>query len=97
MLVGLPHASLEVLTHGARADQDEVVLCRQAHRDLIDEPLEVLEAVRLAGGLGGATPAVTDAGVMPHVARGSMMGRDLGLNSLEPRGSIVPAGDDRLA
>lgn len=77
MLVCLTDASLQVLAHGARTDQHKVVLGWQPHRDLVDEPLEVLEAMRLAGGRGPTACAVAGARIAPDVARGSTMGRDL--------------------
>jgi hypothetical protein len=97
LLVVLTDASLQVLTHGAGTDEDEVVLRRQAQRDLIDEPLEVLESMRFSGGLGPTATAVPDGRIVADMAGGSMVGRDFRFDSFESARVLQPADDDGLS
>jgi hypothetical protein len=78
------------------AEEQQVVALRQPVRDVDDESLEVLEAVRLAAGLRAASAAVADGGIVPDVAGGATVGRHLRLHSFDVNFSPPQADDDSL-
>ena len=88
--------SLEVFADRAGTEQQQVLVL-DLRGDSVEEPFEVLQAVRFACRLAHATAAVPAARVVSHVACRPMMGRDLGLDALDPRSTLQPADDDRLA
>lgn len=94
--VELLQASFQVLANGARPEDHDVLVRRQAPGDLGDEPLEVLEALWLARGLGAAAPAMAKCRVMPDVTGRSMMCRHVREQALEVCLAILPARDDGL-
>jgi hypothetical protein len=67
----LAQPSLEVLSHGARPEQQEVVDVRHLSADGFDEPLEMLQPVWLAGALVTAS-AMAQRRLMSHVTRCAM-------------------------
>ena len=74
------------------AEDQQVVVARQPGGDLVDESLQMFEAVRLTGVLRTAT-AVTNGRIVPDVAGRTMMSRDLRFHSLDTS-LIVPKADD---
>ena len=96
VLPRLPDESFQAFAHGTGTEDEQVVARRQAIRDMFDKSIEVLEAVRLAGGLRRPTAAVADAGIVPDMAGGPVVGRHLGLHPLESRPVVLPADDDGL-
>jgi len=63
MPIVLKDVPLQSFAHGTRTNDEQDVVRGQPLRDLLDESIEVLEAVRLAGGLR-PTAAVADAGIV---------------------------------
>jgi hypothetical protein len=96
VLVHVTDQSLQAFAHSTGTEDEQVVARRQAIRDLFDKSIEVLEAVRLAGGLPRPTAAVADGGIVPDMAGGPVMSRHLGLHPLESRPVVLPADDDGL-
>jgi hypothetical protein len=96
-LVGLTDPSLELLAHDAWSEDDQIVVRRQPTRDLLDEALEVLEAVRLVGGLMRSTASVADGRIVADVAGGPAVARHRGLLPLDERSVAAPAHDDGSA
>jgi malic enzyme len=96
VLVGVTDRSRQVFAHGPRTEDEQILVRRQAMRDLFDEPREMLEAVRLAGGLRWPTAAVADPWFVPNMAGCSVVSRHLGVHPLDLRLIVVPADDDRL-
>ncbi len=86
----------EPVSHGPGAEDLQVVVGRHPFGDPGDEPLQVLQAARLAGVLRAAAAAVTDARIVAHVARAPTMGRHVGQGMLDHDPVIAPADDDRL-
>ncbi len=81
---------------GPGTQDQQVVARRQLVRDLGDKSVQVLEAVRLAGGLRDATAAMANERVMPDVARGFVVGRHVGLHPRETCETIRPADHQGL-
>ena len=97
VLVAVTNRALEVLADRPRAEDEQILVRRQSLRDLLDEPGQMLEAVRLAGGLRSPAAAVADPWVVPDVAGRPVMSRHLGVHPLDLSLVVLPANDDRLA
>jgi hypothetical protein len=97
MLVHVTDRSLQVLAHGPRTEDEQILVRRQSMCDLLDEPREMLEAVRLAGGLRASTSTVADRWVVPDMAGRPTVSRHLGVHPLDIGLIVMPADDDRLA
>ena len=95
VFVALADTSLQAFAHGTGAEDEQRIVRVQPSRDLIDESIEVLEPVRLAGGLRPPT-AMADAGIVPDMARGPVTSRHLRLHPLESSPVVLPADDDGL-
>ena len=68
--------------HGPRTQEEQVVLVRQNVRDGVEEPREMLEAMRLTSRLGRAA-AVATARVVADLSRRPMMRRDVRLDPFQ--------------
>ena len=95
VFVALADVSLQAFAHGTGAEDEQRIVRGQPSRDLIDESIEVLEAVRLAGGLRPPA-AMADAGIVPDMARGPVTSRHLRLHLLESSPVVLPTDDDSL-
>ena len=93
VLVRLADAVLQGFAHGTGTEDDQLIVRRQPSRDLFEESLEILEAVRLTGGLRPAA-AVADVGVVPDMAGGPVTSRHLQRHPLESSPIVLPADDD---
>jgi hypothetical protein len=96
-LVVQANPSFEALAHRARTEDDHVVVRRKPARDPLDEAFEVLDPMRLSGGLRRSTTSVTDAGIVPDVAGRAVVRRHVGLLPLDKRPVVPPAHDDRVS
>ncbi|HEY7524726.1 MAG TPA: hypothetical protein VH720_13840 [Candidatus Limnocylindrales bacterium] len=94
--IGLGDLTRETLMHGSGTDDEKVVPGRKPGGDCIQEAGEMLEAVRLAGGLRNPTAAVAECGVMPDMAGGPVMRRHVGLDALKSRSTVHPTHEDGL-
>ena len=95
LFVALADVSLQAFAHGTGAEDEQRIVRGQPSRDLIDESIEVLEAMRLAGGLRPPA-AMADGGIVPDVARGPVTSRHLRLHPLESGSVVLPTDDDSL-
>ena len=91
--VALDEDPPQPVSNGPGAEDLQVVVGWQPFGDPGDEPLQVLQAARLAGVLRAAAAAVTDARVVTHVARAPTMGRHVGQGMLDHDPVIAPADD----
>jgi hypothetical protein len=88
----------ELLGHGARAQDQEIVAGGQAAGHRVDEPAEMLHPMRLTGGLRMPAPApLPDRRIVPDVPSGAMVGRDLRFESHETDLILLEPGNERLA
>ncbi|HEX5825013.1 MAG TPA: hypothetical protein VFY18_11200 [Candidatus Limnocylindrales bacterium] len=92
--------ALEEMLHQAFVDgpgtEDQKGVARpQPVRDVQDKPLQVFEAVCLAGGLW-APAAVTDCRIMPDVAGGPMVSRYFRLRALDADPRSIRTDDHSL-
>jgi hypothetical protein len=69
--------SLEALVNGPGSQDRQVVIRLQDVFDLHDESVQVLEPAWFPGGLRGTTASVANGGLMPNVARRSVVRRHL--------------------
>ena len=76
MFVRLADVALQDFAHGTETEDEQLIVRRQPNRALFEESLEILEAVRLTGGLRPAA-AATDVGVVPDMAGGLVTSRHL--------------------
>jgi hypothetical protein len=97
MGVELADVALEALAGGARAQDQQVLVHRQAFRDMLDEAIQVLLTARLAGCLGSAATSVAERRIVADVARRLAVVRYVGLQFLDLGSILEPAHDDRLA
>jgi hypothetical protein len=86
----------EALVDRPGADDGQVVARRQASGDVIGEPVEMLDPVRVDRRLRSAA-AVPDRGIVADVPRGANVGGHVGADVLDRDIAIVPAREDRLA
>jgi hypothetical protein len=97
MDVTIGDVPLELLGHGARTQDQQIVLGGELPGDDIDESAEMLHAMRLAGGLGmAAAPALADRRIVSDVPRGPTVHRDVRLDPLEVDLAGLQPSDERL-
>ena len=95
--VALDEDPPQPVSNGPGPEDLQIVVGWQPFGDPGHEPLQVLEAARLAGVLGAAAATVADARVVTHVARAPTMGRHVGQGMLDQDPVIAAADDDRFA
>jgi hypothetical protein len=95
--VALTNPSLKALVHVARTEDEQGVVRGQAVRDVLDELLEVFEAMWLAGRLRSAASTVANHRVVPDVAGRATVGGHLGVQPLDMGLIALPTDDDGLA
>jgi hypothetical protein len=96
VLVARSDVTRQAFVDGAWTDDQQLVVRGQPTGHLRDEPLQVLEPVRLTGRLRAAPATVPDSGVVPNMTGGPVMSRHLGLDAFQPRPALVQADDDRI-
>jgi hypothetical protein len=96
VLVARSDLTRQAFVDSAWTDDQQLVVRGQSTGDLRDEPLEVLESVRLTSRLRAAPATVPDAGIMANMSCGAAMSRHLGLHSFQPRPALPEADDDRI-
>lgn len=95
--IALGQVPLQAFMYGARTDDEQVVVRAQPMGDLHDKSLEVLEAVRLSGSLWATATAVAHGGIVPDVAGGPVVSRNLRFHPIESSPVVLPADDDGLS
>lgn len=95
--VELPEVCLEPLVHRTRAGEDDILVAREVIGHLLDEALEMLEPVRLPGGLRLPAAAVAGQRIVADVAGRPTMRRHSRVEVIDGRTLVRPAHDDGLA
>lgn len=96
-LVDLAHVLLQLFADSPGSKDQQLVVGGQAARHAFDETMEMLEAMRFAGGLcPPAAAAMADGRVMPNMSRRMAVGGHFRLDALNPGCAGPPVDDDRL-
>jgi hypothetical protein len=86
----------QALVDGSGAEDQQVVSHAQPIHETCNEPIQVLDTVRLASGLRAAAAAVTDAGIVPDMPGRPVMCRYLRFHTIDMRPITVDLDDDGL-
>ena len=92
--VALSEVAGQAFVDGPMTKDQQVIDRSDAVCDIKNEPLQVFEAARLAGGLRATTAAaVTDGRIVPDVASRPVVRRHLGRHSFDPCPAAAQADD----